>query len=146
MNTKFRSATSFGGKSTKVRKTTATAGKVTARGYKNLCNTFNQKIASYKTLCGQATGMAKGTRPTAATLNTFAKWIEKGAVVHKVSPAQVRKWANTTQTFKTPTSAKNALCRCFGKTTIKAVTTEKSGAFLVACSPVVKGKPFNFPR
>jgi hypothetical protein len=117
-----------------------------APGYKNICDNFNRKIASYKTLCGQGTGPAKRGRPTPATLNNFSKWIEKGAYVCKVSPAQVKRWAKTTQQIKSPTTAKNMLAKCFGRNVIKAVTTDKQGGFLVACSGTVNGRPFNFPR
>ena len=118
-----------------------------ASGYAGIWNTLNCKIASYKTLCAQTTGTAKCSRPTQATLNSFSKWIEKGAVIHKVSPTQVRRWSKTTNQFKTSSSAKTALASCFGKSTIKAVACDKSGSFMVACSPTWKGgKKFNFPR
>lgn len=118
-----------------------------ASGYAGIFNTLNCKIASYKALCAQTTGTARCSRPTQATLNSFAKWVEKGAIIHKVSPTQVRRWSKTTNPFKTPTTAKTALMRCFGKSTIKAVACDKSGTFMVACSPTWKGgKKFNFPR
>ena len=117
-----------------------------APGYKNVWNCFNQKIASYKTLCGQASGPARFTRPSPTTLNTMAKWIDKGAVVHKISGAQVKRWSKSNKAFKSAASAKTVLAKRFGKSTIKAVTTDKGGAFLVACSSKVKGKTFNFPR
>ena len=117
-----------------------------APGYKSVCEGFTRKIASYKTLCGQAMGAAKATRPSPTTLNSFAKWIEKGAVIRKVTGTQVKRWAKATRQVKSAASAKTMLCKRFGKSVIKAVTMEKSGAFLVACSPTVKGRVFNFPR
>jgi len=117
-----------------------------APGYKSICDNFTRRIASYRTLCGQTTGPARHSRPSPATLNSFSKWIEKGAVVFKVSPAQVKKWSKTTQTVKSPTSAKNALAKCFGRSVIKAVTSDKSGSFLVACASTANGRPFHFPR
>ena len=111
-----------------------------------MCDTFTRKISSYKTLCGQATGAAKTTRPSPATLNTFSKWIEKGAVIHKVSATQVTRWADATRRIKSAPAAKSALARYFGKGVIKAVTCDKGGAFLVACAPTVNGRSFRFPR
>jgi len=67
--------TGFGTKSNKRK----SSGKQTAPGYKNICDSFTKKIASYKTLCGQAVGPAKVSRPSPATLNSFSKLIEKGA-------------------------------------------------------------------
>ncbi len=126
-------------------KTKGTARKV-APGYSTCCNSFNQRIQSYKTLCAQTMGPARKSRPSTATLNTLAKWVEKGAVIRKVSAAQVKRWTKQSSAFKTPAPVKNALCKTFGKTTIKAVCQDKSGSFLVACSSVAKGKPFNFPN
>ena len=117
-----------------------------APGYKNICDNFNRKIVSYKTLWGQGTGQARTSRPTPATLNTFSRWIEKGAIVYKISPAQVRRWGKMNQPIKSPTTAKNVLAKCFGKSVIKAVTHDKTGGFLVACAATVNGRPFNFPR
>ena len=74
-------------------------------------------------------------------LNSMSRWIEKGAVVQKISAAQVRRMGKTTQPIKSSATAKNVLCRKFGKNSIKAVAPAKSGAFLVACTPSVQ-----FPR
>lgn len=117
-----------------------------APGYSSVCNSFSQRIQSYKTLCAQTMGPARKSRPSTATLNTLAKWVEKGAVIHKVSPAQIKRWTKVNSTFKTTAPVKNALAKKFGKTTIKAVCQDKSGSFLVACSSMSKGKPFNFPN
>ncbi len=115
-------------------------------GYKNVWSSFGQKIESYKTLFAQTTGAAKFHRPTPTTLNSFAKWVDKGAVVHKISPTQIKRWSKVNKTFTSPASAKIVLQKCFGKGVIKAVTGEKSGAFLVATAPIWKGKKFSFPR
>ena len=147
MTTSFRNAGSYQGTRSPGRsKRTRTTTKTTAPGYKNVYDTFYRRITSYKTLCGQTTGSARTTRPSPATLNSFGKWIEKGAVVHKVSGVQVKRWAGTTQQVKSAATAKTWLTRCFGKSVIKAVTKDKSGAYLVAYAPVVNGRPFNFPR
>lgn len=143
MNTSFKTSGSYYGKRSKHPKTST---KTVAPGYKNLCDDFNRKIASYKTLCGQATGAARTSRPSPATLNTFSKWVEKGSVVDKVSAAQVKRWTGTTQQVKSAATAKTWLTRCFGKSVIKAVSMDKTGAYLVAHSPVCNGRPFNFPR
>ncbi len=117
-----------------------------APGYKNVFNTFGNKINGYKMLTTQMTGPASFKRPTAATLNTFAKWIDKGAIVNKVTSAQICKWTNTSKKFASAATAKNALCGKWGKTTIKAVVCDKAGNFLVATNPTFKGKSFKFPR
>lgn len=146
MATSFRSASSsFGFKPMKHSKRSGSSSKSMAPGYKNICDTFSRRIASYKTLCGQAMGPAKATRPSPTTLNSFSRWIEKGAVIHKVSGVQLKRWAQAARQVKSATAAKTVLCKRFGKSVIKAVTVEKSGAFLVACSPTVNGRTFNFP-
>ena len=122
-----------------------------ASAYKSCCNTFEQKISSYKTLCDQTRGPAGAGRPTPTTLNSFANWINKGAVVQTVSKAQVSRWARTTnKTFNpynpSPTACKTVLAAKFGRSTIKAVAKTKSGSFIVATTPTVNGRSFCFPR
>ncbi|NOS99033.1 MAG: hypothetical protein HOP29_00205 [Phycisphaerales bacterium] len=116
-------------------------------GYKAVCAAFTHKIASYRTLCSQATGSAASHRPSPTTLNQFGRWIEKGAVVRQVSAAQVRRWAKAQRPVASAGAAKTALTRCFGKSAIKAVATAKANnSFLVACAPTVNGRKFNLPR
>ncbi len=124
------------------RKTTTNA----APGYRNIYDSFECKVRSYKTLWDQTRGAAKHTRPTPATLKTFSTWINKGANVWRVTNTQINKWCKTNQQYKTGTSVKNALCKTFGKTTIKAVACDKKGGYIVATSPTWKGKPFHFPK
>ncbi len=124
---------------------TRSMGKKPVSGYQSVWNCFNNKISSYKFLTAQTMGPAKHGRPTAASLNTFAKWIEKGAIVHKVTPTQLKRWSNTSQQFKTVSSAKTAMCKKFGKGPIKAVICNKTGGFLVATAPAWRGKSFKFP-
>ncbi len=120
-------------------------------GYKSCSGTFANKIQSFKTLFNQTKGTAKHARPTPTTLNSFANWINKGAVVQTCTSAQVARWAkNTNKNFNTrsatPTACKTVLCAKFGKSTIKAVCKSKTGSFLVATAPVMKGRTFNFPK
>lgn len=118
-------------------------------GYQSVCNDFDKKIASYRCLASQAKGPARCPRPTPATLNSFSRWIEKGAIIQKVSSTQIKRWAGTTSTtptLKSATSAKTVLQNRFGKGCIKAVTCDKSGGFLVATPAIWKGRSFNFPR
>ena len=115
------------------------------------CNTFEKKIDSYKTLCDQTRGPATCGRPTPTTLNSFANWINKGAVVQTVSKAQVSRWARTTnKSFNphnpSPTACKNVLAAKFGRSAIKAVAKTKSGSFMVATTPTINGRSFCFPR
>lgn len=119
--------------------------------YRNVCSDFACKISSYKTLYNQTHGAAKYTRPTPQTLNTFASWINKGAIIQTCSATQVAKWARTGNwTFNTrqptTTSCKDVLSKKFGKTTIKAVARTKTGSFMVVTSPTWKGKSFQFPK
>jgi hypothetical protein len=97
-------------------------------------------------LWDQTHGTCKGNRPTPGTLKNFANWVNKGANVWKVTNTQIKKWCNTNQNFKTCASAKTALCNKFGKTTIKGLTYNKTGGWLVVTAPTFKGKPFRFPR
>ena len=119
--------------------------------YKGCCNSFARKIQSFQTLVAQTKGAAKFSRPSPTQLNSFANWINKGAVVQTVSAAQVARWAKAThKNFDTkspsPTSCKTVLCAKFGKNTIKAVCRTKTGSFMVATSPTVSGRTFNFPK
>ncbi len=119
--------------------------------YKTVSNSFAAKINSYKMLYNQTCGAAKCTRPTTTTLNTFANWINKGAVVQCCTKTQVVRWANASNVnfnSRTPTiaSCKNVLAKKFGKATIKAVAQTKTGGFMVATSPTWNGKPFCFPK
>ena len=132
-------------------KTSTTAGKQPASGYAQYHNLFTGKINSFKTLYNQTWGTAKCPRPTATILNSFANWVNKGAVIQMCTPAQVSRWAKlTNQNFTSrsanPTSCKSVLCAKFGKSTIKAVARTKSGSFMVATSPVSNGKKFCFPK
>lgn len=122
-----------------------------ASGFKQCNNMFSDKINSFKTLVGQTKGPAKCSRPSPSTLNTFANWINKGAIIQTCSKAQVAKWAKTkNRTFNTRTattgSCKTILCAKFGKPTIKAVARTKSGSFMVATTPKIQGKTFCFPK
>ena len=119
--------------------------------YKTCYNDFWTKINSYRTLCNQTRGPAKYGRPTPATLNTFANWVNKGAVIQTVSPAQVWRWARTTNKPFNPNTRNTTACKTvlfakFGKNTIKAVARTKTGTFMVATSPTVNGRPFWFPK
>ncbi len=119
--------------------------------YRTCCNSFEQKIDSYKTLCEQTRGAGSAGKPTPATLNSFANWINKGAIVQTCTPTQVSRWAraknkNFNPRNPSPTSCKNVLTAKFGRTTIKAVARTKSGQFMVATTPTVKGRSFCFPQ
>ena len=134
---------------TKSRKSGSTTGVTSS--YKNVSQSFQWKIESYRTLVNQTRGPAKFGRPSTLTLNSFANWVNKGAVVQTVSCAQVAKWARSNnQNFSsrkpTVASCKNVLARKFGKATIKACARSKSGSFMVVTSPTWKGKPFKFPH
>ena len=119
--------------------------------YKTCSYSLETKMNSYRTLYNQTRGPAKYDRPTPATLNTFANWVNKGAIIHTVTPTQVARWSKTTRKYfntrtPTPTSCKNVLWAKFGKNAIKAVARSKSGSFMVATTPTISGKPFNFPK
>ncbi len=133
--------------SSRTRKSSAATG---GTKYRQVCNTFACKIDSFKTLYSQAQGPNTPHRPTPAVLNSFANWINKGAVIQTCTPQQVARWARSTnKNFnpRTPSTAacKNVLGAKFGKSTIKAVARTKNGHFMVATSPTSKGRPFCFP-
>ncbi len=138
-------------KATKSYGSSSTASSATG-SYKNVGTTLQHKINSYKTLFQQCQGTSgRFPRPTPSTLNSFANWINKGALVQTVSAAQVARWAQSTRyNFSTQSastaSCKNVLAAKFGKSTIKAVCRGKSGAFLVATAETYKGRWFSFPR
>jgi len=123
----------------------------TASGYKSCQTTFANKVQSFKVLVNQTTGPAKGGRPSTSTLNSFANWINKGAVIQTCTKAQVSRWAKSkNKSFNSrtasPATCKNVLAAKFGKSTIKAVACTKSGSFLVVTSPTCNGKKFCFPK
>ena len=113
--------------------------------YRNCKTQFANKVNSFKTLITQTEGPAKFGRPSLSTLNSFANWINKGAIVRTVSSIQIAKWAKATnRNFSTrnanTTACKNVLCKKFGKSSIKAVARTKSGQFMVAFSPTIGGR------
>jgi hypothetical protein len=121
-----------------------------ATGYSNVYTQYQQKIANYRVLCNQMRGPAKTTRPSKSTLNTFANWIDKGANVYTITPAQLNRWAGKNHKYynkwNTIMACKNFLTYKWGKNTIKAITWTKSGSYLIACAPTYKGKPFCLPK
>lgn len=137
-------------KRTKAKRTASSAGGST--GYKSVCSTLEKKINSYRVIVGQTKGAAgRFPRPTPATLNSFANWVNKGAIIQTVSPTQVARWSKSTKfNFNTknpsPTTCKNVLCAKYGKSAIKAVCRTANGSFLVATAPTVKGRAFHFAR
>ena len=130
---------------TYTRKATGQAGTI-ARGYGQIGWMFENRARSFRMLWDQTRGACKYKRPTPTTLKTFSNWINKGAYVWKVTNNQINKWCHTNQKFNTCASVKTVLGNKFGKTTIKAVTFDKSGNYLVATAPTYKGKPFCWPH
>lgn len=122
-------------------RTTGTTG----GGYRNLQNQLQQKIQSLRVLYSQTQGSG-GYKPAPGTLNTFANWINRGAVLHTVSPAQLTRWSNNHRPCTSPTTAKTVLCQKFGRGPIKAVCKSKTGSFIVATAPTFKGRSFRFPN
>ena len=118
-------------KSTTTKKTT----------FSSVRSNIQNKINSYRTLCNQTTGGTSKSRPTPAQLNTFAKWVDKGAMIQNVTPTQLNRWAGKPQNWTT-ISAKQQLFSKYGKSCIKAVTSSKTGGFIVATSAVRGGKSF----
>jgi hypothetical protein len=76
----------------------------------------------------------------------MAKWVAKGAVIQTVSTAQLKRWSKTAKQCKSPSQAKTALYKKFGKQPIKAVCPAKGNNWIVATSQTWKGKNFKFPR
>jgi len=113
--------------------------------YQTVRNSFSNKVKSYRTLITQTTGGTGKYRPTPTQLNSFSKWIDKGAIVHNVTSTQLNRWAKSQKNW-TVTSAKNYLYQRYGKNYIKAVTWNKTGGFLVATSPMRYNKPIKFTK
>lgn len=115
--------------------------------YASVRTNFQNKANFFKTLANQTTGSKSTKRPSPAQLNSFSKWIDKGAVIQSVSNTQLSRWAGSTPKSKSwsVASAKSTLAKQFGKTSIKAVAYSKTGGFIVATSPTRNGKNFRFP-
>ncbi|MFH0980382.1 MAG: hypothetical protein V2A79_02450 [Planctomycetota bacterium] len=114
--------------------------------YTVLRENFQHKIDAYRTLYNEAQGTPGKGCPTPATLNTFANWVSRGAIIHRVSATQINRWSDLDRKCTTANLAKNVLWNKFGKTPIKAVCKSKSGSFLVATTPTYNGRNFKFPR
>lgn len=141
----------FGTSSTPKSKNPKKSSTGSSSAYRTCCNNFEQRIASYKTLCDQTRGTGSYGKPSPTTLNSFANWINKGAIVQTCTPTQISRWARATnKNFNprnpSPTACKTVLAAKFGRGCIKAVCVTKSGHFMVATSPVVNGRSFSFPR
>ncbi|MCA9250735.1 MAG: hypothetical protein KDA54_06340 [Phycisphaerales bacterium] len=119
--------------------------------YASVRANLQKKANFFKTLANQTTGPASSHRPSPSQLNSFSKWVEKGAVIQNVSQNQLNRWAgsasksNTQKKNWSVASAKTTLAKQFGKSSIKAVAYNKSGGFIVATSPTRNGKNFRFP-
>jgi hypothetical protein len=109
--------------------------------YSVVRNNIQNKMNCYRTLWNQTTGSGSSYRPTPAQLNSFSKWIDKGATLHAVTCSQLNRWCGTSRNW-TVTTAKSTLANKFGKTCIKAVAYNKTGGFIVATSQTRQGKSF----
>ncbi|NOX59700.1 MAG: hypothetical protein GXP29_12710 [Planctomycetes bacterium] len=114
--------------------------------YASVRTTFQNKANFFKTLANQTMGSTSSKRPSPAQLNSFSKWIDKGAILQNVSNTQLNRWAGATSKSKnwSTASAKTMLSKQFGKTSIKAVAFSKTGGFIVATSPTRNGRNFRF--
>ena len=113
------------------------------QSYAGVRTTFENKMNAYKALCTQTTGSTSKFRPTPAQLNSFARWVDKGAIIQTVSNTQLNRWSGSPKTW-TPGTVRTCLSKKFGKTCIKAVAYNKTGGFIVATSPTRKGRNFKF--
>jgi hypothetical protein len=143
--------TGTGGKRNSGTRTKRSGSTNNSSKYKSVSTNFVGKINSFKTLYNQTQGPASFARPTPTTLNTFANWINRGAVIQTCTAAQVARWArskNKNFNTRTPstTACKTVLNAKFGKATIKAVARTKNGMFMVATTPTCNGRPFCFPQ
>lgn len=107
-------------------------------------NNFRTKINSYQVLLAQTSGGASKFTPSPTQLNSFSRWIDKGAKLQRVSATQLNRWAGTSKSNWSATTAKSTLVKKFGKSCIKAVACNKTGGFIVATSSVRNGRTFNF--
>ncbi len=111
--------------------------------YPYLRNQLQNKVSAYKTLMSQTTGSSKYPRPTPTQINSFCKYVDKGASLHYVSKTQLNRWAGQSRNWTT-SSCKTVLCNRYGKNAIKAVAPNKTGGWIVATMPTFKSKTFNF--
>ena len=111
--------------------------------YPDVRNNLQNKVNSYRTLMAQTTSTGSKQRPSPTQINSFAKWIEKGAVIHNVTNTQLNRWAGKSRNW-TVGSTKTTLCSKYGRNMIKAVAPNKTGGWLVATNPTYKGKTFKF--
>jgi hypothetical protein len=138
--------------SSRARKSGSQGASYSASQYRTVSNTLAKRIDSYKTLMTQTqAGSGKFGRPSPSTLNSFANWVNKGAVVQMISSAQISRWARAQGlrfNAQSPSTAacKNVLCHKFSRSLIKAVAMTKNGQFMVATSATYNGRPFAFPR
>ena len=110
--------------------------------YSSVRSNFQNKMNYYKVLWGQTSSVAGSKhRPTPTQLNTFSKWIDKGASIQNISPTMLNRWAGKQRDW-TVTAAKQQLTSKYGKNCIKAVAWNKSGGCIVATSSMRGGKTF----
>jgi hypothetical protein len=117
-----------------------TSKKPTFASVRSVCQ---NKINAFQTVVTQTAGAGAKFRPTPSQLNTFARLIDKGAQIQRVTNSQLNRWAGRNRTW-TPGSVKSVLSSKFGRTCIKAVAFNKTGGFIVATTPTRKGRPFRF--
>ena len=118
----------------------ATSKKTTYTSVRTNCQ---KKIEAFRTIINNAAPSSAKSGATATQLNSFSKWIDKGAIVQNVSNTQLNRWAGKTRKW-TVGAAKTTLSGKFGKSAIKAVAPSKTGGFIVATSAIVKGRSFSF--
>ena len=88
--------------------------------YPNIRSNLQNKVNAYRTLMAQTTGSGSKQRPTPTQINSFAKLIDKGAVIHNVTNTQLNRWAGKPRNW-TVGSTKTTLYGKYGKNFIKFI-------------------------
>ena len=113
--------------------------------YTMVRSNLQNKINAYRYLFDQCktTGPYK---PSPAVINKFANWVNKGAMLHKVSGASIAKWCKDHKPTYTMSWATKGLKSKYGVAIKGLYPTGNGKWYMVATNPTFKGKPFRFPN
>ena len=92
--------------------------------YASVRANLQKKANFFKTLANQTTGPASSHRPSPSQLNSFSKWVEKGAVIQNVSQNQLNRWAGSASKRARPMPT--ACAPCPGNTAIRVIIADLS--------------------
>ena len=125
-------------------RTTSKTRTVSTWHYGPVRNNLQNRITAYRTLYAQCntTGPHK---PSPATITKFTNYVNKGYMLHKVSGTQIAKWYKDQKPTWTSNWATKCLKHKYGQAIKGVFPTGNGRTYMVATSPMFKGKPFKFP-